>query len=633
MSLIAFFAWVGLGADGISSSAYGPPEAYLSLGGHHHLVLFVALGTAFTVLVISASYSHIIELFPAGGGGYLVASKLVSPTVGMVSGCALLIDYVLTITVSIASGADAVFSFLPPHWQQYKLTLAVAGVLVLTLMNLRGVRETVLPLVPIFLLFIVTHAFIILYAVLVHTGEIPQVVSDTAADMHSAAREFGSAGVLLLILRSYSMGAGTYTGIEAVSNGLPVLREPRVRTGQRTMRYLAVSLAVVAAGLMLSYVLYDLRFEPGKTLNAVLFERATGAWPGALSRTFVVAALASEAAILFVAAQTGFMDGPRVMASMALDRWLPSRFATLSDRLVTQNGVLVMGGAALVTMVASEGSVGFLVILYSINVFVTFCLSQFGMVKHWWTSRRIERLWLRRLAVNGLGLLTSAFILISVTTLKFYQGGWVTLFVTAGLVTVAVIIRREYESASVMLGRLEGLVTGAESLMQAQAVKGAPPKEPQFDRRAKTAVIFVSGFNGLGLHSFFSILRFFGTTFRNFVFVAVGLVDAGNFKGVEEVQHLDAYMKEQVSRYVQFARTNGYYGEAFYSVGVDVVEEMATLTPKILSRYPDAVFFGGQIVFPEDTILTRWLHNYAVFAVQRRLYRSGVPFVVLPVRV
>lgn len=150
LSLVAFFAWIGLGADGLSSSCYGPEEAFRALQGHYSLSLFVAIGTVLTIFVISASYSQIIELFPSGGGGYHVASKLLSPTCGMISGCALIVDYVLTITVSIASGADAIFSFLPAELQYYKLPFAVTGIVFLTLLNLRGVKEAVLPLMPTF---------------------------------------------------------------------------------------------------------------------------------------------------------------------------------------------------------------------------------------------------------------------------------------------------------------------------------------------------------------------------------------------------------------------------------------------------------------------------------------------------
>src|SRR5574341_363682 len=183
LSLIAFFAWVGLGADGLSSSAYGPEEAFKALHGHAYLSIFVALGSALTIFLISTSYSQIIELFPTGGGGYLVASKLLSPTVGMVSGCALLIDYVLTITISIASGADAIFSFLPLQWQPFKLALAVFGVLILTVMNMRGVKESVLPLVPIFLTFVVTHAFLIGYALVMKAGNLGDVAVSVRADV------------------------------------------------------------------------------------------------------------------------------------------------------------------------------------------------------------------------------------------------------------------------------------------------------------------------------------------------------------------------------------------------------------------------------------------------------------------
>src|SRR5574341_885790 len=386
LSLIAFFAWVGLGADGLSSSCYGPEEAFLALRHYPHLSVFVALAAAVTVLVISASYSQIIELFPSGGGGYLVGSKLLSPAVGMVSGCALLVDYVLTISISIASGADAIFSFLPLQWQPFKLAFAVFGIFLLTVLNMRGVKESVAPLVPIFLLFVVTHAFVIIYSLGVHWRDLPQVASSVVTDVHNVHSNMGFWGMIFILLRAYSMGAGTYTGIEAVSNGLPILREPKVQTGKITMRYMAISLAFTVLGLMFAYLLYDVVYVPGKTLNAALFERMTHDW-GRGGYYFVLVTLVSEAALLFIAAQTGFLDGPRVLANMALDRWFPTKFAMLSDRLVTQNGILIMGSTALLMMMLTQGSVRFLVVLYSINVFITFTLSQLGMVRHWWRSR------------------------------------------------------------------------------------------------------------------------------------------------------------------------------------------------------------------------------------------------------
>ena len=634
LTLIAFFAWIGLGADGLSSSCYGPEEAFLALRGHTYLSVFIALMTAGTIFIIAASYSQIIELFPTGGGGYLVASKLLSPKAGMVSGSALLIDYVLTITISVASGADALFSFLPPAWLPYKLAFAVGGVLLLTVMNMRGVKESVLPLVPVFLTFVVTHAFIIGYAVLMNAENFGEVFSATKTDVAKARAELGLGGMIFLLLRAYSMGAGTYTGIEAVSNGLPILREPKVKTGKRTMRYMAVSLAVVVMGLMTAYVLYRVAPSEGKTLNAVLFEKMTQDW-GRTGALFVLVTLLSEAVLLFVAAQTGFLDGPRVLSNMALDRWFPTKFAMLSDRLVTQKGILLMGGAGLITMVLTGGSVKYLVVLYSINVFITFFLSQLGMVRHWWQVRGQEDHWEKKLFINGVGMTLTFFILISVTVLKFHEGGWITILLTGSLVGLALLTKRHYRNTFKLLHRLDELVAVAESScpIDPEATRTEQERTVKYDPKEKTAVLLVNGFNGLGLHTLFGVIRLFTGTFRNFVFIQVGVVDAGNFKGAEEVALMKEQVKQDLDRYVRYMRCHGYYASGYSSFGTDVVDEVENIMPKILERFPNSILFGGQLVFPKTTFLSNVFHNYTIFAVQRRLYGQGVPLVVLPIRV
>ena len=224
VSLIAVFAWVGLGADGLSSSCYGPEEAFKALGLHTALAPFVALATVMTIAVICTSYSQIIEQFPGGGGGYLVASKLLSPAFGLVSGCALLVDYVLTIALSIASGADALFSVLPAAWLPLKLTFALAGIVLLTLLNLRGVRESVLLWVPAFFIFLATHMFAIIFGIAANVGDLPAALHSASSDLTAARSELGWLGLFLILIKAYSVGAGTFTGIEAVSNGLPILR-------------------------------------------------------------------------------------------------------------------------------------------------------------------------------------------------------------------------------------------------------------------------------------------------------------------------------------------------------------------------------------------------------------------------
>jgi hypothetical protein len=388
---------------------------------------------------------------------------------------------------------------------------------------------------------------------------------------------------------------------------------------------------------MLAYILCDATFQEGKTLNAVMLESMTSKWDGLLGRAFVLVTLASEAAILFVAAQTGFLGGPRVLANMALDRWFPNRFASLSDRLVTQNGVVLMGTAALAIMLFARGSVGYLVVLYSITVFITFVLAQLGMVRHWWKSRAADPFWKKGICINGVGLVLTSFILVSVTILKFKAGGWITLLVTGTLVALALIIRRHYENTRKLLGRLDSLVAASElKIGKAERIADNAPvshNAPAYDADAKTAVIFVNGFNGLGLHTLFSIIQLFWPTFKNYAFVQVGVVDAGNFKGVTELERLQAHIDSELQRYVTFMNSEGYYADTFSALGPDVVEEINTLVPTILQRYPRSVFFGGQLVFPEETWFSRLLHNYIVFAVQRRLYSRGIPFVVLPIRI
>ena len=634
ISLIAFFAWVGLGADGLSSSCYGPQESFLALGAHPYLAIFVGLGVVFTIFIISASYSQIVELFPAGGGGYFVATKLLSPRLGMISGCALLIDYVLTVSVSIAAGADAIFSLLPLQAHVYRIYFVVLILVIMVVLNMRGAKESVLPLIPIFLTFVITHVFIILYGFLTHITALPQIVMATKADVVKVSSELGFWGMIFLLLHAYSMGAGTYTGIEAVSNGIPVLREPKVETAKRTMRYMTWSLSFVVFGLMLCYIFYNIGPQAGKTLNAIFLENATASWGVNTAHWFILVTLISETVILFVAAQTGFLGGPRVLANMSQDHWFPIRFSMLSDRFVTQNGILIIGILSFATLIFSRGSLRLLVILYSINVFITFVLSQAGMVRHWWTSRSTSKGWMKKISVSGAGLILCGFILSSMVIVKFKEGGWVTLLITGLLVAIALLIKRHYSGTLQLLQRLNTLVAAVETSESEKKTHGHDENAPvSFDPKAKTAVLLVNGFNGLGLHTLFGVMRLFGGVFKNFIFVQIGAVDAGNFRSTEEMDNLKSKIHGELDRYIKFMNKNGFYAKGYSEIGVDIIEEVEKLSNEITSKFKNVVFFGGQLIFPKETFVSRLLHNYTVFALQKRLYRNGMPFVILPIRV
>lgn len=626
VSLVAVLAWVGLGADGLSSSCYGPEETFKALGQHMALAPIVAGLCVLTILVICASYRQIIELFPHGGGGYLVASKLLSAKAGLVSGCALLVDYVLTIAISIAAGADALFSVLPPEYVSYKLLFASIGIGLLTLINLRGVRESVTLFAPIFFCFVVTHGLVILIVIGTHLLDFGAVFSQTSQEIQETHQTLGWWGMIALLLRAFSVGAGTYTGIEAVSNGLPVLREPKVQTGRRTMLLMGASLAITVFGLLMAYLLESVTPAAGKTLNAVLFETVTRNWPASVAPWFVWISMVSATALLFIAAQAGFLDGPRVLASMALDRWFPTHFATLSDRLVMQKGILLMGGAALLTLLLTRGSVGVLVVLYSINVFLTFTLSQLGMVSHWWRSRGSERRWRSKLAINSVGLLLTSFILVTLCIEKFHDGGWMTVLVTSLVILLALAIRGHYARSRSELTRLDALVTQIERVTETQIA--TPPVGAN-----RTAIVLVNGYNGLGLHTVLGIFRMFPNTFGTLHFIQVGAIDAGTFKGAEELEHLREQTQQSVERYMRLGRRLGLKTEATVDLDVDPVAGIQRLANRVLSQHRHAVIFGGQLSFARETLLNRWLHNFVVFSLQRIFCRDGVPFVIVPVRI
>src|SRR6266851_4393953 len=512
IALVAFFAWVGLGADGISSSCYGPEEAFRALGEHTDLGLYLALATAATVFIIALAYNQVIELFPTGGGGYRVATRLIGPYAGLVSGAALVLDYVLTISISIASGVDALFSLFPLGFQPYKLAAEVAFIVALVLLNLRGMREAITVLLPIFLGFILTHAFLIVYGVLSHATVLPTLVPDVWRGTLELSGHVGWTGVAALLLLAYSQGGGTYTGIEAVSNNVNVLAEPRVHTGKVTMLYMALSLAFTAGGIILLYLLWGARPAEGQTLNAVAFGAIIDSfgWDTHVGQAVLLMVLALEAGLLFVAANTGFLGGPAVLSNMAADSWVPHQFRYLSTRLVTENGILVMGVGSLLILLWTAGSVSTLVVLYSVSVFLTFAVSLFGLCLYW-AGRRAGRNWLGRLALSAAGFVVCAGILLMLLAEKFLDGGWLTVLIIAAIIAACVTVRNHYDWTRRQLKKIAADFSGIAF--------GSAVNPPKPDPARPTAAFLVGSSRGGGLHALLWVQRMFPDNFRNFIFV------------------------------------------------------------------------------------------------------------------
>jgi len=626
IALVAFIAWVGLGADGISSSCYGPEEAFRALGDHTHLSLYLAIATVVTVFIIALAYNQVIELFPTGGGGYRVATKLLGPHAGLVAGAALIVDYVLTIAISVASGIDALFSLLPIGFHSWKVATGFFLVVVLTLLNLRGMKEGIKVLLPIFLGFVATHAFLIVYGLIAHVGEFAVIVPKTLEDTRELTTNLGWTGAAALLLLAYSQGGGTYTGLEAVSNNVNVLAEPRVRTGKLTMMYMAMSLAFTAGGIIILYLLWNSVPVDGKTLNAVLFGdiiKSFGWESDWTTEGAVIVTLAFEAGLLFVAANTGFLGGPAVLSNMAGDSWVPHKFRYLSTRLVTENGILVMGIAALGILVWTQGSVALLVVLYSVSVFLTFAVSLFGLCVYWLRHRNQKR-WFGRFVLSGIGFLVCAVILAMLMVEKFTAGGWLAALIIAAIVGACLFIRHHYEWTKAQIRIVDETFSGIPF--------GSNVKPAALDSEAPTAVFLVGSSRGGGLHSLLWVQRMFPGHFRNFVFVNARTVDAHAYGGNEDVEALKVQANSALSYFVNFCNSKGWAAKSYLAFGTDPLDEFTKLAERVLAEYPNSIFFASKLIFEYDNWFVRLLHNQAALALQRRFHLRNMQMVIMPMK-
>jgi amino acid transporter len=552
-----------------------------------------------------------------------VASHTLGEKAGVVSGSALLVDYMLTITVSIASCTDALFSFLPMGLHHLKLPFSIFLILILIILNLRGVKESVTVLAPIFIIFLVTHALMLGYGIFTHLSDVKPIADEFRVNFGQGLSVLGGMGMFLLFLHAYSLGAGTYTGIEAVSNGLQIMREPRVHSGKRTMAYMSTSLALTAGAIFVCYLLLKVRPLEGQTLNAVLAGKVFSNW--SFGHWLAVITILSEGALLLVAAQTGFLDGPRVMANMAIDSWFPHRFSNFSERLTMYNGILLMGGAALLLLIYTQGHVSTLVVMYSINVFATFSLSELGMSRFFIKNRKKEKEWKKHLPVHLTGLTLCATILTITVIEKFASGGWMTLLITSGVIGGCALIRRHYSNVKERIRELD------EMLMTLPFVESM--NNDPVDPKKMTAVQLVTGFNGFGIHTFLSIVRNFPNLYKNVIFLSIAVADSGSFKGPEALEGLKESTQEALMKYVELARRLGLPADYRFDIGTDVVESASLLCEKIAEEFPRSTFFTGQLIFPHVHIFHRLLHNETAYAIQRRLQWDGIPTVILPIRV
>ena len=434
-------------SDAMSSVAYATEEILLILvlagTAAIHLAVPLAIAIAGLLLIVAVSYQQTIHAYPSGGGSYIVARANLGSTAGLVAAAALLIDYVLTVAVSVAAGVAALTSAVPVLLT-HRVALGVGFVALIAFANLRGVRESGR------VFAVPTYVFIATFAVLVGVG-LYRTLRGDLQPLPAHAAEASTALTWFLMLRAFSSGCTALTGVEAISNGVPAFKPPESRNASITMGWMAGILGGLFLGI--TVLAWALRVTP------VADETVVSQIARALFGTglFYYLVQASTMLILVLAANTSFADFPRLSSLLSRDRYAPRQFGTLGDRLVFSNGILVLGGFAALLLVVFRGETHALIPLYAVGVFLSFTLSQAGMIRHWLTAGGPGWRW--RLAVNGTGAVVTGAVTLVIGATKFTHGAWMVVLLIPVLVMAFKAVHRHYEAVAEELS-LDHLVGG-----------------------------------------------------------------------------------------------------------------------------------------------------------------------------
>jgi amino acid transporter len=422
--------------DALSSIAYANQEIYLGLvvAGSAGLMFAWPIGLAITglLVIVALSYYQTVHAYPSGGGSYVVARENLGTGFGLIAASALLIDYLLTAAVSLTAGVEAIASAFPSLWP-YRIFIALFLLVLITVANLRGLRETgTLMSIPVYL-FLFTYLPMLGYGLF-------RLLTDGAVHLSMTAPVATRPVTMFLILHTFATGCTALTGIEAISNGVPAFQPPETKNASKTLIVMAVLMGVLFVGSIGLTQYLGIVSSAQETILSALARQLLGNGP----LYFLIQI--STMLILAVAANTSFAGFPRLTAILAKDGFLPRQLTGLGDRLVFANGILSLSIATAVLIIIFGGNSHSLIPLFAVGVFMAFTLSQAGMVIHW---RRVRgQGWTMKMLINGIGALATAVTLFVVGYSKFLEGAWITIFLIPVIMLIFLRIRAHYREVA-----------------------------------------------------------------------------------------------------------------------------------------------------------------------------------------
>src|SRR5947209_4077646 len=440
--LTKFKALAILSSDAISSVAFATEAILINLVAAGSLYLGLTLPISLVILgllvIVTLSYRQTIPAYPNGGGSYIVARENLGILPGLVAASALMIDYVLNVSVCVAAGVHNVVSLLPAL-QPYVIPLDLVLVVVMTILNLRGIRESG----SIFAL--PTYFFIVSASLLIVVGLVKAYVflHQPLIGQFTPTVQAIEPLSIFVILRSFATGCSAMTGVEAISNGIPIFRKPETRNAAITLTLMALILGSLFLGITLLAMTYAVQASPSGD-PTVMAKLALHVFSGPLIFLFPIFQL-SVLGILTLSAETSYAGFPRLAYLLAVDRFLPKQFSLRGDRLAFSVGIIALAVLAALLLIIFKGDTNALINLFAVGVFIAFTLSQAGMVVHWWHLRPTERHWLRSLLINGVGAVATGVVALVVASTKFLEGAWIVILLIPLLVWLFTGISHHYE--------------------------------------------------------------------------------------------------------------------------------------------------------------------------------------------